>query len=146
MSADQCREELARLSEAVKAAREEAKAAKAQVAECKAAAKEAGSPEEKAAAKEQLATLDASCRAAKAKAEEAAAREAEFRARITAADKAAKTDPFRVLAEKYAEAYPACETFHITSDKQVFLDKDRNLALYHQKGLGEGEVRTIKVR
>ena len=57
-----------------------------------------------------------------------------------------KADPFQALAEKYAKAYPDCKAFHITSDRQVFLDKDKNLAQYHQKGLGEGEVRTINVR
>ena len=63
-----------------------------------------------------------------------------------AAEQARKADPFKALAEKYAKAYPDCKAFHITSDRQVFLDKDKNLAQYHQKGLGEGEVRTINVR
>lgn len=57
-----------------------------------------------------------------------------------------KADPLKVLAANYAEYYPECKTFHITSDRQVFLDKDKNLALLHQAGLGEGEVRTINVR
>lgn len=57
-----------------------------------------------------------------------------------------KADPLKVLAANYAEYYPECKTFHITSDRQVFLDKDKNLALLHQAGLGEGEVQTINVR
>ena len=89
-------------------------------------------------------------RAGKAKAiedaEKAEADQARREAEEAAAEQARKADPFQALAEKYAKAYPDCKAFHITSDRQVFLDKDKNLAQYHQKGLGEGEVRTINVR
>jgi hypothetical protein len=148
MSAEQRKEELARLADAVKAAKAETKTAKTRVAEGKDAVK------------------GAKCQAATAKVAEAVAREADFRAEAkaiedaekaeadqarreaeeAAAEQARKADPFKALAEKYAKAYPDCKAFHITSDRQVFLDKDKNLAQYHQKGLGEGEVRTINVR
>ena len=49
--------------------------------------------------------------------------------------------------EPYLKAYPGERTFHVTSDKQVFLEKDFNLARFHQKGLKNGEkVQTIKVK
>ena len=154
MSAEQRKEELARLADAVKAAKAETKTAKTRVAEGKNAVKGAKTAEEKAALKESLAALEAACQTATAKVAEAVAREADFRAEAKAiedaekaeADQARKADPFQALAEKYAKAYPDCKAFHITSDRQVFLDKDKNLAQYHQKGLGEGEVRTINVR
>ena len=155
MSAEQRKEELARLADAVKAAKAETKTAKTRVAEGKDAVKGAKTAEEKAALKESLAALEAACQAAsRAKVAEAVAREADFRAEAKAiedaekaeADQARRADPFKALAEKYAKAYPDCKAFHITSDRQVFLDKDKNLAQYHQKGLGEGEVRTINVR
>lgn len=49
--------------------------------------------------------------------------------------------------EPYLKAYPGERTFHVTSDKQVFLEKDLNLARFHQRGLKNGEkVQTIKVK
>ena len=149
MSAEQRKEELARLADAVKAAKAETKTAKTRVAEGKDAVKGAKTAEEKAALKESLAALEADFRAeAKAieDAEKAEADQARREAEEAAAEQARKADPFQALAEKYAKAYPDCKAFHITSDRQVFLDKDKNLAQYHQKGLGEGEVRTINVR
>lgn len=45
------------------------------------------------------------------------------------------------------KAYPKETAFHVTSDKQVFLGKDLNLARFHQRSLKtEGEVQTIKVK
>lgn len=166
MSAQERKEELDRLADATKAAKAEGKTAKAQVAEGKAAVKAAKTVEEKASLKESLAALEAAYQAATASVAEAVALEEHFRAEAkviedaekaeadqarreaeeAAAEQARKADPFKALAEKYAKAYPDCKAFHITSDKQVFLDKDKNLAQFHQKGLGEGEVRTINVR
>lgn len=49
--------------------------------------------------------------------------------------------------ESYVKAYPKETAFHVTSDKQVFLEKDLNLARFHQRSLKtEGEVQTIKVK
>lgn len=49
--------------------------------------------------------------------------------------------------ESYVKAYPKETVFHVTSDKQVFLEKDLNLARFHQRSLKtEGEVQTIKVK
>ena len=146
MSAEQRKEELARLADAVKAAKAETKTAKTRVAEGKNAVKGAKTAEEKAA---EAVAREADFRAeAKAieDAEKAEADQARREAEEAAAEQARKADPFKALAEKYAKAYPDCKAFHITSDRQVFLDKDKNLAQYHQKGLGEGEVRTINVR
>lgn len=47
----------------------------------------------------------------------------------------------------YEKAYPEEKAFHVTSDKQVFLEKDRGLAILHQNSLKNGEkVQTIKVK
>ena len=47
----------------------------------------------------------------------------------------------------YVKAYPKERTFHVTTDKQVFLEKDLNLARLHQNSLKNGEkVQTIKVK
>lgn len=77
----------------------------------------------------------------------------------TAKEKAKVTvDEFaRKLAEKskeqqefidpYIKAYPKERVFHVTSDRQVFLERDRSLAVLHQNTLGnEGKVQTIKVK
>lgn len=42
--------------------------------------------------------------------------------------------------------YPGEKQFHVTSDGMVFLDKEENLALAHQRTLKKGEVQTIKVK
>ena len=58
-----------------------------------------------------------------------------------------KADPYEKLAREYAKHYPHNDTFHITSDKQVFLKGDRNLAILHQAGLKTNEkIRTITVK
>ena len=92
MSAEQRKEELARLADAVKAAKAETKTAKARVAEGKDAVKDAKTAEEKAALKESLAALEAACQAATAKVAEAVAREADFRAKAKAIEDAEKAD------------------------------------------------------
>lgn len=47
----------------------------------------------------------------------------------------------------YAKAYPKEKAFYVTSDKQVFFEKDRNLAVMHQNSLAsEEKVQTIKVK
>lgn len=47
----------------------------------------------------------------------------------------------------YAKAYPGEKAFLITSDKQVFLEKDRGLAILHQTNLHPGEkIQTIPVK
>ena len=138
MSAEQRKEELARLADAVTAAKAETKTAKTRVAEGQDAVKGAKTAEEKADFRAEAKAIE--------DAEKAEADQARREAEEAAAEQARKADPFQALAEKYAKAYPDCKAFHITSDRQVFLDKDKNLAQYHQKGLGEGEVRTINVR
>lgn len=81
--------------------------------------------------------------------EENAAKEAEVKKKA-AEEKAAKEaeakDPYKALAKKYAKVYPGNKTFHITTDKQVFLEHDKNLAMLHQRGLKvDGVVKTVKI-
>lgn len=53
----------------------------------------------------------------------------------------------KVFIAPYKKAYPEEKAFHVTSDRQVFLEKDRGLAVLHQKSLKNGEkVQTIKVK
>lgn len=54
--------------------------------------------------------------------------------------------PYVAIAKRYAESYPTCPEFHITSDKMVFLAGDKAEAQAHQNALGKGELHTIKVR
>ena len=119
-------------------------------------------PAEKASREAALKTAEQAQLAAMANVAEATAQETEFREAVkaaeaaetqarkeadaTAAEQARNADPVKALAESYAKAYPDCKAFHITTDRQVFLEKDKNLAQFHQKALGEGEVRTINVR
>ena len=47
----------------------------------------------------------------------------------------------------YAKAYPGEKIFLVTSDRQVFLLKDKGLAENHQRSLKNGEkIQTIKVK
>ncbi len=47
----------------------------------------------------------------------------------------------------YVEAYPHNRTFHVTSDRMVFLEGDRGLAVMHQNSLPGGEnVATYKIK
>lgn len=60
--------------------------------------------------------------------------------------KASKNDPFEALAKKYAKLYPDNKVFHITEDKQVFLEDHERDARMHQRSLKTGEVHSIKVK
>lgn len=62
----------------------------------------------------------------------------------TTADPSDENDPFVKLAKEYAPLYPENKVFHITSDKQVFLAKDKGLAQLHQRGK-EGQLTTVKL-
>lgn len=95
--------------------------------------------EEQARISEEIAEAKAAAEAAEAKAKAAA--EA-----VKAEAKTAVADPFVTLAKQYAKRYPNCSTFHITTDRQVFLAESKSLAIYHQQSIGGGEVRTIKVK
>lgn len=49
--------------------------------------------------------------------------------------------------KEYVEAYPHNRTFHVTSDRMVFLEGDRGLAVMHQSSLPGGEnVETYKIK
>lgn len=69
--------------------------------------------------------------------------------------KAAETKPqtppaekskYADLVAKYSKLYPGNDTFHVTTDAQVFLSKNLAAAQNHQRSLGEGAVTTIKVK
>ena len=62
-------------------------------------------------------------------------------------EKSKTTRDIPSFLKSYMRAYPKETAFHVTSDKQVFLEKDLNLARFHQRSLKtEGEVQTIKVK
>lgn len=121
--------------------KKDAEAAKTQTPEAEAATH--AKPEEagKAAEKPAPPTGD------QAKAERQA-KEAEKACEKAEADQAkqARANPAQALAKRYAKYYPDCKEFHITSDLQVFLSGDKNLAILHQSGLPGGELQTIKVK
>ncbi len=64
--------------------------------------------------------------------------------KTTAASKS-KGDPFAALAKEYAKLYPKNKTFHITSDKQVFLEKNKSMADLHQRNQKGGKVTSITI-
>lgn len=59
-------------------------------------------------------------------------------------NKAQKNKSLSNGMEIYFKCYPEETVFYITSDGQVFLQKNKNDALAHQKRLGSGEIETIK--
>ena len=60
------------------------------------------------------------------------------------ASKAAKPK-YPAFLDSYVKAYPKEKVFHVTADKQVFLDKDYHFAKAHQNGLGKGEITTYNI-
>ena len=49
--------------------------------------------------------------------------------------------------KEYVDAYPHNRTFYVTSDRMVFLEGDRGLAVMHQNSLPGGEnVETYKIK
>lgn len=79
-------------------------------------------------------------------AKEVKAKEDKELADAKAKQEAKANAPFVEIAERYAPHYPDCSAFHITSDKQVFLEGDKAAADEHQAELGKGTVTTIKVK
>lgn len=63
----------------------------------------------------------------------------------TAAKAAAKKPKYPAFLDGYIKAYPKEKVFHVTADKQVFLDKDYHFAKAHQDGLGKGEITTYNI-
>lgn len=64
-----------------------------------------------------------------------------------AMEKESKEDKIPAYLRPYAKAYPGEKAFHVTSDHQVFLEKNKNLAVLHQKSVDSNErVQTIKVK
>ena len=63
----------------------------------------------------------------------------------TTAEPLKKDENLSALIAAYKKSYPKEKTFHVTSDKQVFLSKDLDMAKLHQKSVSvEGGVQTIK--
>ncbi|MGL5683591.1 MAG: hypothetical protein ACRDDZ_11165 [Marinifilaceae bacterium] len=56
-----------------------------------------------------------------------------------------KRSKFEVLVDDYAKAYPKEKRFYVSSDGQVFFERDKNMAQYHQSGLSEGKLCLIDV-
>lgn len=64
-----------------------------------------------------------------------------------ATEKGNNEDKIPAYLRPYAKAYPGEKAFHVTSDHQVFLEKNKNLAVLHQKSINSNEkVQTIKVK
>ena len=67
---------------------------------------------------------------------------------VSGTDSGEKQSPKPALPgflKSYTKSYPAEKVFHVTSDKQVFLDKDYSLAKAHQNSLGKGEITTYNI-
>ncbi len=81
-----------------------------------------------------------------AEAEEAATAAEETAAEEKNAAKTAK-DYKRVpdFLEPYLRRYSGEKVFHVTSDRQVFLDKNHHLARLHQQSLGKGKLKTYNI-
>ena len=47
--------------------------------------------------------------------------------------------------EPYLRRYSGEKVFHVTSDRQVFLDKNHHLARLHQESLGKGKLKTYNI-
>lgn len=54
-----------------------------------------------------------------------------------------KDSPIEKLLTDYRKRYPDNKVFHVTSDMQVFLESDRNMAVLHQSTLKSGELTTV---
>lgn len=54
-----------------------------------------------------------------------------------------KDSPIEKLLTDYRKRYPNNMVFHVTSDMQVFLESDRNMAVLHQSTLKSGELTTL---
>lgn len=67
--------------------------------------------------------------------------------KVKSTEKESKEDKIPVYLRPYVKAYPSEKTFHVTSDHQVFLEKNKSLAVLHQKSINSNErVQTIKVK
>ncbi|MEG1763345.1 MAG: hypothetical protein RR256_07040, partial [Bacteroidales bacterium] len=54
--------------------------------------------------------------------------------------------PIPEFMKGYLKNYPGEKVFYITSDKQVFLEKDHSLAVLHQASLkNEQKLQTLKI-
>lgn len=107
------------------------------------AAKQAEEPETTAPETVETQTPEAETPAVEAQPEEAAGAEAAEPAKAKA--KLSKKQQLPDFMAAYVKSYPGEKVFHVTSDRQVFLDKDYHLAKMHQRSLGKGEIKTYNV-
>ena len=80
-----------------------------------------------------------------AKVEEVAAATTEAANESATRNKSASKPKYPAFLAGYIKAYPNEKVFHVTADKQVFLDKDYHFAKAHQNGLGKGEITTYNI-
>lgn len=56
-----------------------------------------------------------------------------------------KRNKLEALVDEYGDLYPKEKRFCVTSDGQVFFERDKNMAQYHQSSLGEGVLQIVDV-
>ena len=100
--------------------------------------------QEKAPEVEAEATQSEAAPEQEAKVEEVVERTTKSAKEKNTASKAAKPK-YPAFLDGYVKAYPKEKVFHVTADKQVFLDKDYHFAKAHQNGLGKGEITTYNI-
>lgn len=77
-------------------------------------------------------------------AKELAEKEAAEKAALEKSKKQDKQSPAEKLVDSYRKSYPDNKVFYVTSDMQVFLQIDQNMAILHQKTLKNGELEIVK--
>lgn len=80
--------------------------------------------------------------------EAAAAEESEAEGKTAGKKANRKTGEYKRVPEflePYLRRYSGEKVFHVTSDRQVFLDKNKHLARLHQESLGEGKLKTYNI-
>lgn len=77
--------------------------------------------------------------------ETATASEAAAAEESEAAGKAEEYKRVPDFLEPYLQRYSGEKVFHVTSDRQVFLDKNHHLARLHQESLGKGKLKTYNI-
>lgn len=67
------------------------------------------------------------------------------RNKTSGANETSKNASRPAFLAQYIKAYPGEKVFYVTSDRQVFLGKDYNLAKFHQNSLGKGELKSYTI-
>lgn len=80
--------------------------------------------------------------------ETTAAEESEAEGKAAGKKTAGKAEEYKRVPdflEPYLQRYSGEKVFHVTSDRQVFLDKNHHLARLHQESLGKGKLKTYNI-